>query len=199
MRILIVGAGAVGGYFGGRLLAAGRDVTFLVRPARARALASTGLVIRSPAAGDLSLDAPPTVLASALAAPFDLIVLSCKAYDLEDAIASLAPAVGPATAILPLLNGMHHIEMLEERFGAGAVLGGVCEISSTLDSEGRIVHLNDRHMLAFGELSGARSPQTEAVAAAFSGARFEARLSAAILQEMWEKWIFITTLAGINC
>lgn len=199
MRILVVGAGAVGGYFGGRLLAAGRDVTFLVRPARARALAATGLVIQSPAAGDVHLSKPPTVLSSGLSKPFDLVILSCKAYDLDDAIASFAPAVGPTTAILPALNGMHHLDILEKRFGPNAVLGGVCIISSTLDAEGRIIHLNDRHLLSFGERSGERSARAEKIEETFANANFEPRLSEKILQEMWEKWIFITTLAGINC
>src|ERR1700741_4802841 len=104
MRILVVGAGAVGGYFGGRMLAAGRDVSFLVRPQRSALLAKHGLVIKSPV-GDLSLAAPPTVLSEQLQAGYDLIILSCKAYDLDDAIASFAPAVGEKTMILPLLNG----------------------------------------------------------------------------------------------
>src|SRR5262249_5417151 len=108
MRILVVGAGAVGGYFGGRLLEAGRDVPFLVRPARASQLARTGLVIRS-RFGDATLAAPPTVTAEALRDPFDLILLSCKAFDLESAIESFRQAVGTGSAILPLLNGMRHV------------------------------------------------------------------------------------------
>src|SRR5262245_17021111 len=107
MRFLVVGAGATGGYFGGRLLETGRDVTFLVRPARAERLAQTGLSITSPA-GNATLPSPPTVLAADLKKPFDVVVLSCKAYDLEQAIESFAPAVGPQTAIIPLLNGMRH-------------------------------------------------------------------------------------------
>ena len=114
MRVLVVGAGAIGGYFGGRLLEAGRDVTFLVRPRRAAELARTGLAILSPL-GNLDLPAPPTVLADALREPFDLVLLSCKAYDLDSALESVAPAVGPATAILPLLNGMRHLDVIEQR------------------------------------------------------------------------------------
>src|ERR1700686_3092227 len=128
MRILVVGAGAIGGYFGGRLLAAGRDVTFLVRPRRAAQLAKTGLVIRS-SLGDVSLPAPPTIAAEALHQPFDLILLSCKAYALVAPAASFAPAVAAGTAILPLLNGMRHMDLLTARFGSGAVLGGQCVIS----------------------------------------------------------------------
>lgn len=198
MRILVVGAGALGGYFGGRLLAAGRDVTFLVRARRAEQLARTGLVIVSPL-GDITLPSPAMVSAETLRQPFDLILLSCKAYDLAAAIESFAPAVGPNSAILPLLNGMSHMDVLGARFGADRVLGGQCLISATLDPEGRVRHLNDRHLLSFGEQNGARSPRVEAIAAAFAGARFEPRLSTAILHEMWEKWAFIATGAGITC
>jgi 2-dehydropantoate 2-reductase len=198
MRILVVGAGAIGGYFGGRLLEAGRDVTFLVRPRRQAQLAKTGLVIRS-RFGDASLPAPPTVTADALGAPFDLILLSCKSYDLQSAADSFAPAVGPNTAILPFLNGMGHMDDLGERFGAAAVLGGQCVISVTLDGDGHILHLNDTHGLSFGEQNGETSPRVEAIASTFSGANFESRLSKTILHEMWEKWVLIATMAGSNC
>jgi 2-dehydropantoate 2-reductase len=198
MRILVVGAGAIGGYFGGRLLQAGRDVTFLVRPRRAAQLAKTGLVIRS-RFGDADLPSPPTVTAGALRAPFDLVLLSCKAYDLPDAAESLVPAVAGNTAILPLLNGMKQIDFLTARFGDSAVLGGLAVISTTLDAQGRIVHLNDLHMMAFGERDGARSARIEAVAAALSGAAFDAQLSDNIVQQMWDKWVFIAATAGITC
>ncbi len=197
MRILVVGAGAIGGYFGGRLLEAGRDVTFLVRPQRAARLAASGLVIRS-RLGDIDIAAPPTTSAQALHEPFDLVLLSCKAYDLDGAIASFAPAVGPRTAILPLLNGMRHLDTLEARFGAIAVLGGQCLISTVLDPEGRILHLNDLHQLTFGERDGSPSERTGAIQTAFAGAAFDARFSATILQEMWEKWVFIATAAGLT-
>jgi 2-dehydropantoate 2-reductase len=198
MRILVVGAGAIGGYFGGRLLQAGRDVTFLVRARRAEQLKKTGLVIRSPK-GDASLPSPPTVMADALKQHFDLILLSCKAYDLASAMDSFAPAVGPNTAILPLLNGIGHLETLAARFGAGAVLGGQCVISLTLDAEGRVIHLAPMDLLSFGEQDGTKSPRVQAIAEALSGANFQANLSGAILQEMWEKWSFIATGAGITC
>jgi 2-dehydropantoate 2-reductase len=198
MRILVVGAGAIGGYFGGRLSQAGRDVTFLVRPRRGAQLAKTGLVILSPF-GDVTLPAPRTIAAEALREPFDLILLSCKSYDLESAADSLAPAVGANTAILPLLNGMGHMDYLAQRFGGDAVLGGQCVISTTLDADGRVLHLNDTHGLSFGERDGSQSPRAEAVAATLAGARFDSRLSKSILQEMWEKWVLIATMAGSNC
>ncbi len=198
MRILVVGAGAIGGYFGGRLLEASRDVTFLVRPRRAAELARTGLVITS-RLGDLSLPAPPTIAADALRTPFDLVLLSCKAYDLAGAMESFAPAVGPDTAILPLLNGIAHLDTLAARFGGGHVLGGQCLISVALDAEGRILHLNDNHALSFGERDGSTSGRVAAIAALLKGVRFDARPSTAILQEMWEKWVFISANAGITC
>jgi 2-dehydropantoate 2-reductase len=198
MRILVVGAGAVGGYFGGRLLQAGRDVTFLVRPRRAAELGKHGLTIRS-RLGDFHRSSPPIVSQESLAEPFDLILLSCKAYDLDGAMASFAEAVGPATAILPLLNGMRHLDRLAERFGAARVLGGQCAISATLNAAGEVVHLNDWHALSFGELDGSRSQRIEAVASALLNAGFDARLSDEIQQEMWEKWVFIATAAGITC
>jgi 2-dehydropantoate 2-reductase len=198
MRILVVGAGAVGGYFGGRLLQAGRDVTFLVRPRRAAELAKHGLTIRSPV-GDFHRPSPPTVLQEDLAQPFDLVLLSCKAYDLDGAMASFAKAVGPTTAILPLLNGMRHIDQLAERFGREHVLGGQCVISGTLDADGAVVHLNDWHGLTFGELDGSRSQRIETIAVALLDAGFDARLSDEIRHEMWEKWVLIATTAGMTC
>jgi 2-dehydropantoate 2-reductase len=198
MRILVVGAGAVGGYFGGRLLQAGRDVTFLVRPRRAALIAKNGLSIRSHF-GDFYAPAPSLVTMENLREPFDVILLSCKAYDLDGAAASFAKAVGPETAILPLLNGMRQLDVLADRFGAERVLGGQCAISATLDAGSGVIHLNDLHSLSFGELDGSRSQRIEKIAASLIGAGFDARLSEEIRQEMWEKWVFIAAAAGITC
>jgi 2-dehydropantoate 2-reductase len=198
MRILVVGAGAIGGYFGGRLIEAGRDVTFLVRPRRAAELASAGLIIKS-AAGDVTVPSPPTVLAEKLNSHFDLILLSCKAYDLDGAIAAFAPAVGPQTAILPLLNGMRHLDVLDAGFGRERVLGGQCYIAATLDQNRTIVHLNNDHELSFGERDGIRSARIEAISAAMAGVLFKPRISEQIVLEMWEKWVFLATLAGSTC
>lgn len=199
MRILVVGAGATGGYFGGRLAAAGRNVTFLVREARAAQLRDNGLVIRSKAGGDLTLRDVKTVTEATLQTPFDLILLSCKAYDLENAIDSFASAVGPGTLILPLLNGMRHLEVLQARFGTQAVLGGVCLIASTLNEQREIVHLNDSQAITFGELGDGISPRVAAVADAFGNAGFAIKASEHILLDMWEKWVFLATLAGSTC
>jgi 2-dehydropantoate 2-reductase len=197
MRILIVGAGAIGGYFGGRMLEAGADVTFLVRPARAAKLAETGLIIKSPF-GDAELKVR-TILAEQIREPFDFIVLSCKAYDLEGAIDSFAGAVGSSSTILPLLNGMRHLDVLDARFGAGTSLGGECEIVATLDEAGRVLHVNNTHSLTFGERDGSRSARTVALSDTMKKARIEAILSEHVILEMWEKWVFLATLAGSTC
>ncbi|KQT14751.1 2-dehydropantoate 2-reductase [Methylobacterium sp. Leaf399] len=202
MRVLVVGAGATGGYFGARLAEAGRDVTFLVRPRRAEVLAADGLVVKSPV-GDIHIPAPKTVIAADLAAGrgdgFDLVLLSCKAYDLDGAIADVAPAVGEATAVLPILNGMRHLDALDAAFGPGRVLGGSCAIVSTLGPAGEIRQMNDLHTLTYGERDGSRTPRILAVEALMEGVRFQPRLSETIVLEMWEKWVFLATLAGSTC
>ncbi|WCM24004.1 2-dehydropantoate 2-reductase [Paraburkholderia bryophila] len=198
MRILVVGAGAVGGYFGGRLAAAGQDVTFLVRAGRAEKLQRDGLVIRS-ARGDLTLPDVNTILAGVSAEPFDLVLLSCKAYSLDDAIDSFAPFVGESTLILPMLNGMRHIDVLTEKFGAQRVLGGQCVIAATLNAEQHIVHLNEMHAITFGELTGGKSERVQAIADAMAGANFDVTVSDNILLRMWEKWVFLATLAASTC
>jgi 2-dehydropantoate 2-reductase len=194
MRILVVGAGAIGGYFGGRLFEAGRDVTFLVRPKRAALLAERGLVIRSPV-GDATLRAP-TVTADRLDQPFDLILLGCKAYDLESAAADMRPAMGPDSAVLPLLNGLRHLDELDAAFGAGRVLGGQCNIGTMLDPDGAIRHLNPMASMGFGERDGSLSPRVQAFAAACAATGFEHRASTTILQDMWEKWVLLATIAA---
>jgi 2-dehydropantoate 2-reductase len=198
MRILVVGAGAIGGYFGGRLLEHGRDVTFLVREGRATALARTGLAIRS-TTGDVTLPAPPTVLASDLHESYDLVLLSCKAYSLEQVMADIAPAIGPQTTILPLLNGVRHLHLLDTRFGADHVLGGQCVIAATLDAQGIVQHLNQSHSLTFGERDGTSSERMHRITQNLKDAGFEARPSDTILQDMWDKWVFLASLAGITC
>jgi 2-dehydropantoate 2-reductase len=198
MRILVVGVGAVGGYFGGRLLKAGRDVTFLVRPDRAEILRKSGLSIKS-RFGDLHLPSPPTLTAKEISEPFDLVLLSCKAYDLDGAMDAFAPAVGAKTTILPMLNGMRHIEALSQRFGAERVIGGLCLISATRDADGTILHLNDLHALVLGELEEGVSARIAKISDALSGAGFEARPSLEIRQDMWEKWVFLATTAATNC
>jgi 2-dehydropantoate 2-reductase len=198
MRILVVGAGAIGGYFGGRMLQAGADVTFLVRPRRAAELADAGLVIKS-ALGDVTLKNPPAVQADKLSEKFDAVLLSCKAFDLDDAIKSFAPAVGPNTAILPLLNGMKHLDVLDEKFGRARVLGGLCAIAVTLNEKREVVHLQPLQSLTFGERDGKMTDRVRAIAELLAKGNFGSKTSDDIIQEMWEKWVFLTSLAASTC
>ncbi|TMJ55657.1 MAG: 2-dehydropantoate 2-reductase [Alphaproteobacteria bacterium] len=195
MRVLVVGAGAIGGYFGGRLLQAGRDITFLVRPRRAAELASTGLVIKSPN-GDVTLPNPPVVQADTLKEKFDVVLLSCKAFDLDDAIKSFAPAVGPNTSIIPLLNGMLHLNALDEKFAYERVLGGLCAIAATLNEAREVVQLQPMQSLTFGERDGKMTDRVRAITEIFAGGKFGSVASENILQEMWEKWVFLASLAA---
>ena len=194
MRILVVGAGAIGGYFGGRMLEAGRDVTFLVRPKRASELASAGLVIKSPN-GDVTLKNPPTVQADAIKDTYDVVLLSCKAYDLDDAIKSFAPAVGPQTAIIPMLNGMLHLDTLDRKFGRERVLGGLCAIAVTLNDKREVMHLQPMQSMNFGERDGTKSERVRAIAEAFSVVN-NAVPSENVIQDMWEKWVFLASIAA---
>jgi 2-dehydropantoate 2-reductase len=197
VRILIVGAGSTGGYFGGRLAQAGRDVTFLVRPARAAALREKGLRIVSPH-GDVTL-APKLVTADILKETFDAVLLTVKAFSLEAALDDMAPAVGRDTMILPVLNGMRHVDRLIERFGAPALVGCVCKVATSVDGEGRIVQLTRLQDLAYGEFDGARSARIARLDAAMQGAGFPARLSADIAADMWEKWDQLAAIGAITC
>ena len=194
MRVLVVGAGAIGGYFGGRMLQAGRDVTFLVRRRRAGELASAGLVIKSPN-GDVTLKNPTVVQADTIKDKFDVVLLSCKAYDLDDAINSFAPAVGPQTSIIPLLNGMLHMDVLEKRFGRERVLGGLCAIAVTLNERREVVQLQPMQSLGFGERDGKMSDRVCAIAQTFSSIN-GAAASETVMQDMWEKWVFLASIAA---
>jgi 2-dehydropantoate 2-reductase len=197
MKILVVGAGAVGGYFGARLAQAGRDVTFLVRPFRAQHLRSEGLRIVSPH-GDLTLQ-PTTITAEQLHSPFDIIFLSVKAQALDQAMKDMAPAVGPDTMIYPVLNGMRHIETLTRRFGERLVLGGVCMVSTDLDEQGRIVHITPMQKLTYGELNGEITPRMRSFDETMRNVGFETELSTNITYAMWQKWVMIASLGLVTC
>jgi 2-dehydropantoate 2-reductase len=197
MRMLVVGAGSTGGYFGGRLAQAGRDVTFLVRPTRAAQLAERGLQIVSPH-GDFTVR-PQLVTADRIAHSYDAILLTVKAFSLESALTDMAPAVAAETMILPVLNGMRHVDVLAERFGKKTLVGCACKIVGSVDDEGRIVQHQSLQEMAFGEMDGEVSPRIERLDQFMRNAGFDARLSRTIEREMWEKWILLAGLGGINC
>jgi len=194
-RILVLGAGGIGGYFGGRLAAGGADVTFLVRSARAAQLRQRGLVIHS-AIGDLRLDVRTVGCVSGF---YDLILLACKAPDLDRAIEAILPAAGPHTAVVPLLNGLRHLPLLDERLPQAQILGGLCHIGATLEDNGDIRHLNDLQHLALGSRRTEQKATSEKAHAALSGGGLAPALSQDIMQEMWEKFVFLTSYAGLTC
>ncbi|GAA0574103.1 2-dehydropantoate 2-reductase [Paractinoplanes ferrugineus] len=189
-----MGAGATGGYFGGRLAQAGKDVTFLVRPGRQETLRRRGLRLKGPD-GETVVQ-PHTVTADTLDGHFDLVVLAVKSYGLEQALLDMAPAVGPRTVVVPLLNGMRHVDELEGAFGPERAWGGVCLISATLDDDGDVVQMSGLHRLGYGPLDGAEDERLPEVTYALSGTEFDSNPSLTIVQDMWEKWMFLATLGA---
>ncbi|MBS0336611.1 MAG: 2-dehydropantoate 2-reductase [Proteobacteria bacterium] len=198
MKILVLGAGAVGGYFGGRLVQAGADVTFLARPKRAELMAREGLRVKS-RAGDISQKVR-VVTQDQLKPGYDLVILTAKAYDLGSAIDAVAPAVQGECMVLPLLNGMSHLATLDARFGAERVLGGVAYIASTLGPDGTILHLGDAHKIAFGPRDGsARAAAVcRSLESLFAKTQVSHVRSETILQVMWDKWVFLASIAGMT-
>ena len=197
MKILVLGAGAVGGYFGGRMAQAGADVTFLLRPKRAEALARDGLRIRS-RFGDCTLNVR-CLTADQVSAQFDVALLTAKAFDLDSAMEAVAPGLHARGLVLPLLNGMSHLARLDERFGRGRVLGGVAYIAATLAPDGDIRHLNDFHRLVFGARSAEQRAACDALAGALAGVTFDWQQRDDVEQAMWDKWVLLASLAGITC
>ena len=196
MRFLVLGAGAIGGYFGGKLQKGGADVTFLVRPRRAAQLADRGLVLK---AQDEEIRAPAkTVLAGGIHGPYDVILLCCKAYDLDDALSAIAPAVGPGSAVLPFLNGIKHLSILSDRFGPDQVLGGLTAVNAVLAANGDVVQSPVKiDMTAFGESSGQRSARCAAIHEAFTAGGIAATLSDDITAFMWAKLFAFACIATV--
>ncbi len=198
MKTLILGAGAIGGYAGGRLHQSGADVTFLVRPARREALQRDGLVIKSPK-GDVTQQVN-TVLGGAEGGPYDLVVLTCKAYDLDSAIEAVAPAVKPGVTVVPLLNGMRHLDVLDGRFGAGTVTGGLARVGVAMSPKGEILHTSPFAALSFGERDGKTGrPALVELDAAVKKSGLDGGLHGNIIQDLWDKWIMLCTLAAMCC
>jgi len=200
MRILVIGAGAVGGYFGGRLANAGRDVTFLVRAARKTHLQQRGLEVIDPY-GDFTVQ-PKLLTAEELKEnpnAFDLVLLSTKAYSLDAAMDDFAPAVGSETVVLPLLNGMQHLDTLDARFGQERVVGGSVQIIGDVDAEGRVHSLGKLHDLNYGERDKSVTPRIKAIDETLKGCGFEANLKPDILAMMWQKWTLLAAMGAITC
>ncbi|MBM7702002.1 2-dehydropantoate 2-reductase [Metabacillus iocasae] len=196
MRILVLGAGGVGGYFGGRLLEKGEDVTFLVRKKRQQQLAENGLVIKS-IHGDVKLT-PKTITTEDKVETFDLVIFSTKAYHLEASMKDVKAFVGEDTIILPLLNGMNHVKKIQDYFGEERVLGGLCFIETTLGDKGEVVQTSPIHEVVFGEFSNEHTNRIRRVNEVLQGTKASFRLSDFILRDMWHKYLFITVLSGVT-
>ena len=198
MKTLILGAGAIGGYVGGRLQQSGADVTFLVRPARRERLERDGLVIKS-TKGDITQKVK-TVVSGAEGGPYDVVLLTCKAYDLESAIEAIAPAVGANTTVVPLLNGMRHIDVLAARFGDAKVVGGLARVGVVMTADGVILHTSPFAAISFGERDGksARASLVE-LDAAIKKSGVDGGLHQNIVQDLWDKWIMLASLAAMSC
>jgi 2-dehydropantoate 2-reductase len=197
MAILVVGAGATGGYFGARLAQAGREVTFLVRPRRAEQLRERGLRIVGQGADQVVT--PRLVTADQLDGPADVVLVSVKASALTAAVADFAPAVGPRTQVIPFLNGMSHLAVLTERFGEQVVLGGVVVVATQLNADGDIVELGPAASLQIGTQDGGRTEALKATYERLSGAGFDLSISDHIVGGMWHKWVFIATVGALTC
>jgi len=199
MKILVLGAGATGGYFAGRIAQVGADVTFLVREQRAAQLAANGLVVRSPH-GDFTVR-PQVVKQPEVRPDYDLVFLTCKAYDLDSAIESIRPAMGPAAHVMPLLNGLVHIDRLASEFGAARVAGGTCGIQGTLTPEGEVRQIGQIHRIAYGLLPGTSADargKLETLHGFFKQTPVDAVLAADVLLELWEKFVLLTTMASMT-
>src|SRR5690625_2644734 len=197
MKVLILGAGGIGGIVGGRLVQSGADVTFLVREGRKQNLLAHGLQIESPY-GNASI--PVTAkLKSEITADYDLVLLTCKAYDLDSAIDTIRPAVGKLTCILPILNGIAHITQLNQEFGEERVLGGTIKMQATLTANGLIRQLSDWQTLTFGEQNGTLSSRVTTFASMLEKTGINANPTQEIMREMWMKLVHLSTVAGITC
>ena len=197
MKLLILGAGGIGGLFGGRLAQTGADVTFLVRDKRRAQLAERGLRIESQF-GDATLQVQAK-LQSEIRPEYDLVLLTCKAYDLDSAIDTIRPAMGGNAAVLPLLNGIAHMERLNQDFGQANVLGGTAKVQVTLTPDGVIRQLNDWQTLTFGEQDGSTSARVTQLKTMLDKTGVEAKLSTNIMRDLWLKLVHLSTVAGMTC
>ena len=195
MKILILGAGGVGGYFGARLIQAGAAVTYLLRDKRHAQIQAEGLVIETPKE---SFTVQPKAITKAQLKPeYDLIVLAPKSFDFEDALASLEGASSKGV-FLPFLNGLDHIQQLDAKFGKDRVMGGVAQIAATISPTGAVKQLTDLHMLTVGHRSAAHEKIAREFFALCENAGFDRLYSDNIEQSLWDKWVFLASLAGMT-
>jgi 2-dehydropantoate 2-reductase len=196
MRIAIFGSGGVGGYFGGRLAAAGEDVTFLARGAHLSALQQDGLHIASPL-GDLHLPQVQATDRPQAIGPVDVVLFTVKLYDVDASAATLAPLIGPDTVVITLQNGVDAMDMVAKHVGAHHVAGGAAYIVVVIDSPGHLRHTTAQQ-LVFGERDGRRSDRLVAFEAAGVRAGFQARASSDVEADLWVKFVRLSTWSGMT-
>jgi 2-dehydropantoate 2-reductase len=196
MRIAIVGSGGVGGYFGGRLAAAGSNVTFLARGAHLEAMRARGLRITSPK-GDLHLPRVSAESDPAAVGPVDVVFFAVKLYDTGGALAMLPPLVGPNTIVVGFQNGVETVASLTRAVGAAHTAGGVSYVSAVIAEPGVIKHTAMDHLI-FGMPDGSRSPQLEALLEACRPAGFQSTLSPDITVEIWTKFVRLSVFSGMT-
>lgn len=197
MRIAIFGAGAVGGYFGGRLATAGEDVVFIVRGAHLEAIRQGGLYVESPL-GDFRVYPAQATDRPEEVGPVDVVLVGVKAWQVPEAARAMAPLIGPETFIVPLENGVEAPGQLAEVWGPAHVLGGLCRIISSVVAPGRIRHGGMEPYVAFGELDNRPSERAERLRQAFERAGVRAEIPPDIHVALWEKFLFITPFAGLG-
>jgi len=197
MRIAVMGSGGVGGYFGGRLAAAGEDVTFVARGPHLEAMRRQGLSIQS-GLGDAvvmpirATDDPGSI------GPVDLVLFTVKLYDTESAAAALGPLLGPDTGVATFQNGITGTQVLARTLGSRHVIGGVAKIAAVIAEPGAIRHTGTMAELVFGELDGRTSERVQALAAALEAAGVRHQVSSEIESEIWDKMVFLSTFAGVT-
>jgi 2-dehydropantoate 2-reductase len=195
MRIAVIGAGGVGGYFGGRLAAAGIDTTFIVRGATLDALRSRGLRVES-IDGDFMIEHPRATDDPATAGTVDAVLLAVKAWQIPAAAAAAKPMLGPDTIIVPLENGMEAPEQIADALGRDHAMGGLCGIVSFIVEPGHIRHTATEPFILLGELDNARTPRAERLRATLERAGIKAEIPIDIHRSMWTKFLFIAPMSG---
>jgi 2-dehydropantoate 2-reductase len=198
MRIAIVGAGAVGGYFGGRLAEAGEDVVFLARGAHLDAIRKNGLEVESIAGNFQIFPAQATDDPKEAGIP-DVVLVAVKAWQVPEAAESIRPMLGPGTFVVPLENGVRAPDQLAAVVGAERVVPGLCKVASQIVGPGKIRHVGVAPWIAFGERDGSASPRVERLRAAFSRAKgVTVEIPADINVALWEKFLFIAPVSGVT-
>jgi 2-dehydropantoate 2-reductase len=195
MKIAIIGAGGVGGFFGARLQQAGADVHFVARGAHGAAMRVEGLRVESPL-GDIHLPRVNVTDNPADIGPADIVWLAVKLWDMDAAITSMRPLMAPHTGVISFQNGVEKDDILREAFGDRAVMGGVAYIATNIDRPGVIKHTGTMQRLVFGEYDGRRSPRAESLLEAAVRGGINAELSDDIRKAIWEKFVFLVGLSG---